>query len=138
MRNTTPAGRRYIARFMPLIAVYVATLFITTWVIRDSQPTGALLGLLSVLPALPLVGIIAVLGLYVVEETDEYLRAQIVRHMMVGLGGLLAIMSIWGFLEFGGAVPHFPTMLGFPIWCGIWGMSQAIGALRNRKSEEEA
>ncbi len=138
MRNTTPAARRYIRRFMPLMAVYVATLFAATWFIRDARPDGALLAMLSVLPALPLVGIIAVLGLYVVEETDEYLRAQIVRHMMVGLGGLLTIMTVWGFLEFGGAVPHFPTMLGFPIWCGIWGASQCVSALRNRKSEEEA
>lgn len=132
MRNTSPAGRRYVRRFIPLILAYAVALVVSIRFVAEGDQQGAMLALLSVLPALPLVGLILVLGIYVAEETDEYVRANLIRHMLVGLGGLLAITTIWGFLELGRAVPHFPTILCFPIWCGIWGLSQSVAALRNR------
>ncbi len=132
MRNTSPAGRRYVRRFVPMIVGYAVALVVSITLMGRLEPQGPLLAVLAVLPALPLVGLIAVLGIYVAEETDEYVRANIVRHMLIGLAALLSITTVWGFLELGRAVPHFPTILAFPIWCGVWGLSQSVAALRAR------
>lgn len=132
MRNTSAAGRRYVRRFIPMILAYAAALVVSIVLMQRLEPQGPLLALLAVLPALPLLGLIAVLGIYVAEETDEYVRANIVRHMLIGLAALLGLLTVWGFLEMGRAAPHFPTILAFPVWCGVWGFSQSVAALRAR------
>lgn len=133
-----PAQRQYLRRFFPAMGAYVALLFASTWVIRAHTPTGLSLFLLSLLPSLPLVAAIAVMGLYLTEERDEFIRSRLVTAMLGGLGILLAITTVWGFLENGGAVPHFPTYLTFPIWCGCFGAWQCVTGLRDRRRDDAA
>ncbi|KQM63445.1 hypothetical protein ASE75_13480 [Sphingomonas sp. Leaf17] len=138
MQRTSAAGRRYIRRFLPAMAGYVVILFATTWAIKAWHPTGAALFALSALPALPLIAVIAVMGLYLLEERDEFIRYRLVTAMLVGLGGLLVITTTWGFLEFSGAVVHFPTFLAFPLWCMMFGLAQCGMALRDRMQDTQS
>lgn len=134
--DRNPAQRRYLRRFFPAMLAYVVLLMLSTWAIRVHAPTGATLFLLSLLPSLPLVAAIGVMGAYLVEERDEFIRARLVSAMLGGLGVMLAITTVWGFLENGGAVPHFPTFLTFPIWCGCFGLWQCVASLRDRRAAE--
>ncbi|NIJ22261.1 hypothetical protein FHS95_003976 [Sphingomonas naasensis] len=127
-----PAQRRYVRRFVPGMLGYVGLLLVSTWAIRAYHPEGALLFLLALLPALPLVAVIGVMGLYLVEERDEFIRNRLIVAMIGGLGILLALTTIWGFLEDREVVPHFPTFLSFPIWCGCFGLFQCFLSLRDR------
>lgn len=127
-----PAQRRYVRRFMPTMAMYVVTLFACVWGINRAEPQGVLLVLLSVLPSLPILGVIVVMGLYLSEERDEFIRARLVTAMVGGIGITLAVTSVWGFLENSGVVPHFMTMLAFPLWCGSFGLVQCAMSLRDR------
>lgn len=133
-----PAQRRYLRRFFPAMGGYVVLLMLSTWAIRVHAPTGLVLFALSLLPSLPLVGAIAVMGLYLVEERDEFIRSRLVTAMLGGLGIMLTITTVWGFLENGGAVPHFPTYLTFPIWCGCFGAWQCATQLRERAADDAA
>ncbi|MEH3159874.1 MAG: hypothetical protein PGN08_13655 [Sphingomonas taxi] len=133
-----PAQRRYLRRFFPAMGAYVVTLFGCTWLIRDMHPQDALLALLSLLPALPIVAAIIVMGAYLVEERDEFIRSRLVTAMVGGLGVMLAITTVWGFLENGGAVAHFPTYLTFPVWCGCFGLWQCVAGLRDRLTGDAA
>ena len=132
MRNTTAATKRYLRRFFPTMAAYVIALFFATWAIKHWQPEGPLLVFLSVLPALPIIGVIAVIGLYLVEETDEYLRGRAVSAMVIGMGIMLSVASAWGFMEEGGVVPHVPAYWAFIVWCAAWGLAQCGMGLRER------
>lgn len=127
-----PAQRRYLRRFLPAMLAYAVVLCACTWLIRHHQPHGLPLFLLSGLPAVPLVAGIAVMGAYLIEERDEFIRARLVTAMIGGLGVMLAITTVWGFLENGGAVAHFPTFLTFPIWCGCFGLWQCAMGIRDR------
>ncbi len=138
MRSTTTAGRRYLRRFYPTMAAYVAALFFATWAIKTWRPDGLLLVVLSVLPALPIVAVLGVIGLYVVEEKDEYLRSRVVSAMMIGTGFMLAVASVWGFLEEGGVVPHVPAYWAFILWCAGWGVAQCVRGLRERMAGDGA
>lgn len=131
-QRLNPAQRRYIRRFMPTMAMYVVTLFACVWWMHYAEPQGALLVLLSVLPSLPILGVIVVMGLYLAEERDEFIRTRLVTAMVGGIGITLAVTSVWGFLENGGVVPHFMTMLAFPLWCGSFGLVQCAMGLRDR------
>ncbi len=58
MFEKTPAAQRYTRRFLPIMAAYIAMLFLTEWIVSRYRPTGAGLYALALLPALPLVAII--------------------------------------------------------------------------------
>jgi len=94
-----PARKRYIARFIPTMAVYVAAIFTVSWVFNRYEPTGPIAWGLALLPALPLLAIIAIMGVYLSEEGDEFIRKILVESMLWGVGLTLAIMTVWGFLE---------------------------------------
>lgn len=132
MARSNPAQRRYIRRFMPLMAGYILILLAANRVADTRHVDGAALALLSLLPTLPLLGVILVMGLYLREEADEYLRNRLVVAMLGGTGLLLAAATIWGFLENSGLVGHPPTFLAFPFWCGAMGIAHCVMALRDR------
>jgi hypothetical protein len=134
MAKHNPAQRRYLRRFFPAMTAYVVILFACTWAAKQYDPQGPALFLLSLLPALPLLAVIAVMGLYLTEETDEFIRARLVTAMIGGIGITLAVTTVWGFLEHGGVVPHFETFLAFPLWCGSFGVVQCLLNLRDRMS----
>lgn len=132
MQKANPAQRRYIWRFSATMGAYAVVLFFSTWAAATWHAKGALLVLLSVLPAVPLLGVILVMGLYLTEERDEFIRNRLVTSMIGGLGLLLAVTTVWGFLEMGEVVRHFPTFLTFPAWCAGMGIVQCLLNLRDR------
>src|SRR5258705_5405245 len=85
----TKAGRRYVYRLAPTMALYLLFLFIAKWSFHHLHPTGLVVYLLAVLPALPLIGSLAVVGLYISEESDDFQRSIIVQSMLWGLAGSL-------------------------------------------------
>lgn len=129
---STPAARRYVRRFIPSMIAYVAILFAVTWAIRAYDPSGVALVALSILPALPIIGVIAVMGLYLVEERDEYLRQRLMTAMVAATGILLALATAWGFMENENVVPHVPAFYAFIIWCAALGLCQCVIAMRDR------
>jgi len=132
MERRNPAQRRYLLRFMPLMVGYALILIGVSAAQRHGHIAGATLGLMSVLPAIPLVGVIVVMGLYLREERDEFIRNRLVMAMLGGTGLLLTATTVWGFLENNGVVGHPPTFLAFPFWCGAMGITQCVMALRDR------
>jgi hypothetical protein len=132
MNKQSQAGRRYLRRFFPTMTAYVVALLGANWAIEAWHPTGAALVALSILPALPIIAVIAVIGLYVIEETDEYVRRGVITAMMVGLAIMLSLATAWGFLEESDVVPHVPGYWAFVVWCAGWGLAQCALGLRER------
>jgi hypothetical protein len=129
---TTKAGRRYIYRLAPTMAIYLVFLFIAQWSFHHLHPTGLIVYVLAVLPALPLVGSLAVVGLYIAEESDEFERSILVQSMLWGLGGTLAAGTIWGSLEDFANAPHIPTFYVFFFFWIVMGISQPFIRMRYR------
>jgi len=127
-----PAQRRYMWRFLPTMASYVVLLFGSNFLVDKWHPGGILLVALAVLPALPLIATIVVLGLYLAEERDEYLRRQMVIAMLFGLAALLSVATVWGFLQVAELVGSPPTFLAFPFWCVGWALAQGVLGYANR------
>ena len=124
MNSASPAGRRSMARFIPSMIGYTAALFAAVWLINRDMVSGWTLYAVAVAPALFILGVIWAMGMYLVEETDEYIRMRLVRAMMVATGVTLAIASVWGFLEQLADLAHVPAYYGFVIWCGAMGLAQ--------------
>lgn len=126
------AARRYLARFLPAMVAYVAILFGSIWALTNLRPDGLLLWLVAVAPALPIIAAIAAMALYMVEETDEFLRAILAQSMLWGIGVTMALCTVWGFLENAGLLPHPPLYLIFPLFCASFGLAQPFVSRRYR------
>jgi hypothetical protein len=73
--------------------------------------------LLAILPSLAILGVIVSLGVYLVEEKDEFQRTLMVELLLWGLGGVLVLTSAWGSLETFVHIPHLmPTMTYSLFW----------------------
>lgn len=120
--TNNPAARRYLRRNLITMLLYALSLVLSISVFLRYHPTGLVAWLLAVLPALPLTGLLAIFGLYLAEEKDEFQRFIGVQSMLWGIGGTLAVTNIWGFLESFVHVRHLNPILDaviFWIFVGI-------------------
>ena len=131
-RNRSAANRNYTRRFMAAMSVYVFTLLGAVSALKYLKPTGVLAYALAIAPALPLIAAIGVIGLYLREETDEFQRAIQTEAALWATGAMLAIATVWGFLEMFGLVPHIDSWCAFPIWSVLLGPGQLLARRRYR------
>jgi len=133
--NCTPmnaAVRRYTYRFFVAMTLYCVFLFIAVWMFRHGHPSGILAYFLAILPAIPIVASIAVVGIYLGEEKDEFIRNLFIQAAVWAIGATLAVTSVWGFLELFLPVPHLDLYLVFPMFWAFVGVCSALVRMRYR------
>ena len=133
------AARRYTLGMMATSIAYVLGLGIAIWIFNNLDPSVAVTWGLAMLPIAPILAMIFVMGRYIVEEKDEYLRHRAIMASLIGLGFVLAIGSFWGFLETFELVPHVPGWWAVPIWAMGMGLGQAWQSMGQKmdSSDEE-
>ncbi len=117
-----PAMRRYLKRFFPTMAACAVILIAAKWAFTRFHPPGLVAFGLATLPAIPIIGIIVVVGMYLAEEKDEFQRNVPIQTLLWALGATLAATTIWGFLEVFGQVPHLESYLVFPLFWAFVGV----------------
>jgi len=123
---TTPAMQRYTRRAMVMSFGYVVALFATLGFTRHMSVQGPLLWVLSLLPAVPIIGLIWAIARLLIEETDEFQRIKMVRASLIASGLVLVAATLWGFLEMFGLVPHLWMWTVFPLWAVGLGVGQLV------------
>lgn len=126
------AQRRYAARFFPTMGLYVIFFLFVTWLFRHHPPTGPTAYMLAALPSLPIIAALAIVGLYLIEETDEFERSVEIQSQLWGIGATLAVTTFWGFLEVFLPVTHFPLYLTTVLYWTCVGIAVPIIRLRYR------
>ncbi len=121
-----PALRRYLYRFLIAMSLYVVFLVTALWAFPIYHPTGPLAYLLGILPALPIIAVIVIVGFYLAEEKDEFQQRVLMQAMIWGIGATLAITTAWGFLEVFKLVPQLPLYVVFPLFCALTGFSTGM------------
>ena len=124
----SPAGWRYNKRVIVLSLIYSAFLIGAVYGFKHHLVGGVLAWIVAILPALPIIGIFAAIGLYLVEEQDEYVRMLMVRQTLWASGFSLSIATVWGFLESFELVSHVEVYWVSVLWFGGLG----LGNLANR------
>ncbi len=124
----TPAWKRYNWRVIWLSLLYAAVLIAAVYGFRHHLLNGGLAYVVAVLPAIPIIGIFAAIGRYLVEEQDEYVRMLMVRQTLWASGIALSAATIWGFLESFGLVGHAN---GY--WVAVaWFFGLGVGGIVNK------
>jgi Ca2+/Na+ antiporter len=112
----SPAGLRYNRRFLIAGFAYMAGLGIAIFLHTRLELSTGVTFALAVLPTLAIFGMIWVMGRYLAEETDEYLRHRAIMAALGGLALVLGLGSFWGFLETFGLVEHVPGWASVPVF----------------------
>ncbi|MGD0098070.1 MAG: hypothetical protein ABSB60_16400 [Terracidiphilus sp.] len=129
---SNPAVRRYLVRFAVAMALYAGSLVLSVWYFVHFRPTGPLAWLLAVLPSLPIIGQLAVFGMYLAEEKDEFMRNLQIQSLIWGIGATLSVTVVWGFLESFVRLQHMNLILVYPLYCVLSGISLGVLQLRYR------
>jgi len=124
-----PAQRRYNRSVLLLSLAYALILFGVITFFKNSSPTGLSAYAAAILPALPIVGIFAVMGRYLADEQDEFVRMLTVRQTLYASAFALSIATIWGFLENFDLVGHIDAYYVAVLWFGGLGIGSCINKL---------
>lgn len=124
----SPAIKRYNKRVLALSAAYAVLLLGAVYLFKHHLIAGPVTYAVAVLPALPIIGIFAAIGAYLIEEQDEYVRMMMVRQTLWASGFALSLATIWGFLESFDLVQHIESYYVAVLWFGGLG----LGAFANR------
>jgi len=125
----SPAGWRYNKRVVVLSLIYSAFLIGAVYGFKHHLVSGGFAWIVAILPALPIIGIFAAIGLYLVEEQDEYVRMLMVRQTLWASGFSLSIATVWGFLESFELVSHVEVYWVSVLWFGGLGLGNFANRL---------
>ena len=123
---------RYTQRLMLASMGYVVGLMIAIAIHESAMPNGPLAYAVALLPTIPALAMIFAIGRYLVEETDEYQRHRASLSAIIGLGFVLVLGTVWGFLETFGLARHIWAWWVVPVWAIGMAIGQGWIALRER------
>ena len=121
---------RFTQRLMLAMTGYVAGLMIAVAIHESAMPTVPLAYAVALLPTIPALAVVFVIARYLVEESDEYLRHRASLSAIIGLGFVLVLGTVWGFLETFGLAPHIWAWWVVPVWAIGMGAGQGWITLR--------
>jgi hypothetical protein len=131
------AHRNYLRRMVATVVAYLVLTYICTWTVHHLHPSRPVIYLLALIPTLAVVKMLHNVALYLQEQKDEYLRAQLVRAILVGITFTLVASSFSDFLfsyDHGRGLPPFTL---FTICWVVTGIAQSVQSHRNRVQDEE-
>lgn len=131
------AARRYTQRILAVMTVYVLTVLAVTRFVRGHRVSGHSVYLLAALPTIPIVAMLAVVGLYLHEEQDEFQRMVTVRSLLWAIAGVLAMTAFADFLRSYGALQALPPFTEFVVFWVAFGLAQGVQAALNSANREE-
>lgn len=123
--NNLSVNAKYTIGICFWMALYVLILFGSILGIQHLHPTGALLYLFAVAPALPIGGTIIVFLRYI-EQVDEYIRGVMLKRFILATGLTLFICTAWGFAEENAGAQHLALYLVYPLFWMMFAVSSAL------------
>ena len=130
--GSSAAKKRYQRDIVRWMVAYLVVLVGSGTIVRHGAPQGWHLYFWSVLPSIPVLGILWRMGRYLREETDEYLRWMTMQSILVGTGVLLAVVLVSDFLRAYARTGALPPFVAFLVFCGGMAATQAWQWLQNR------
>lgn len=135
--SPTKAARRYVQRMGAVGLVYLATVWVITRYIHQHHPTGAKLFVLAAVPAFDVIAMIAVVGIYLRDEVDEFKRHQLVVSILWAIGVTLGLMAFVDFLQSYQSITAPPPFMEFCVFWLSMALVQGILSFRNRVRGDE-
>lgn len=128
---SSAAITRYNRRMLWGTIGYMIGLFAAVWLFNSGHVGRPWLWGVALLPTVPVLAMVWAMGRLLVEEADEYIRFRLVKQALFATGGLLAVSTIWGFLEQFDLVVHVPVWASVPVFAVMLGVGQCFRWVRS-------
>lgn len=127
----SPYQRLSVRQTLAVLA-YIVVLIASMGANQEFHLAGPAQWLVALAPAIPLLGAIAMIWLYLKEEKDEFQRTVFIHAQVLAMGATLAICTVYGMLEAFGIVRHIQLWYVFPffILCSTPARSLVSGRYR--------
>jgi hypothetical protein len=127
-----PVQRKFVVRIWLSMfgCVFFSALTAAAFRLWHLKGIGAYL--MAVLPALPILGALLANFAYLAEEKDEFQRNLLVQCLLGGIGGTLAVTTIWGYMEDFARAPRLDLMWVYPIFWVFVGIAMPVVYRRYR------
>jgi len=96
------------------------------------HPRGIFAYLFAVPPAIAIVATLVRGGMYLSEETDEFQRHLFVQSILWGVGGIMVLTSVWGWLQLFTHIIPFFTIWTFPFFLVFQSVTWQVLRWRSR------
>jgi hypothetical protein len=103
-----------------------------TFMVRHAHVQGWLLYVCAVVPSLAIFRLLQVVGLYLKEETDEFVRQQMVNSILWGTAVVLGLSAVSDFLRGYTGKGELPGFTIFIVFWMVFALAQGVQQLRNR------
>jgi hypothetical protein len=137
MSCSSQARRNYLRRTLTATTVYLIALFLCMRWVRAIPLDPWMRYGVAVLPAAPMIAVLAILGRYLREETDEYLKMLTMRSLLVATGALLGILAINDFLRVIAHGESFGPFVCFVVFFVTFGIAQMVQTLTSLSGSGE-
>ena len=94
----SPHQRRYLRTFGATLAITAFVEMMTGDAAKNSHLSHPVLYALALLAAIPVIGMIVIIGKYLSTEKDEFIRNMVTQALLWGLGVMMVGESIYAFL----------------------------------------
>jgi hypothetical protein len=136
-KGATTAKKAYQRSVMQFMACYIVVLFSSSWFVKHDGAEHFYLYFWSVIPAIPVIGVIWRMGVYLREEKDEYQRWMTMQSILFGTGAVMAAIVVNDFIRAFAKSPGLPPFWLFLIFCAGMGLTQAFLKFRIRSGADE-
>ena len=133
----SPAVRRYNRRMFLAAGSYMVTLVFTILIIKHLHPSHAIAIVLGIIPAIPIAAIVAIVGFYLKEESDEFQRELLIQALLWASACTLVTTSTWGLLEMYANVSPLPSFYVFVLYWFFFGIATIPLRLRYRTGSDD-
>jgi hypothetical protein len=134
---SSAAGKRYRRRVFIAMSLYLVVLFSCLKLVKAVPMHGWILYVVAMLPAVPVISVVAILGRYLQEETDEYLRMLTVRALLVAAGALLGTIVVNDFLRVIAHGSALDPFVCFVVFFVAFGIAQGVQEMTSRGGSDE-
>ena len=131
------AMKAYNRGVLQTMSVYVLTILSVAWFVSRHHPTGVLAYVLAILPAIPITAMLAVMGIYLRDEKDEFLRWITIQALLWATGVVLTCTTVGGFLESFAKVKAPSAYWAFIVYWLVFGAVQFWLQRQYRKGGDE-
>src|ERR1035437_9921986 len=131
-KTNNPAVWRFTRRFIVLSLLYGFFSGLSAYGLLLWHPTGIVIWLMAVLPAIPIAMAVVLTGRYMSEEKDEFQRFVLVQALLGGIGATLVVTTAWGFLENYAHFRRLDILMIWPLYLILVGISYGVVKARYR------
>jgi len=131
------AERRYVKRMLVTMTAYLVLVVGVTWAVRHAHVQGWWLYVCAVVPSIAIFRLLHVVALYLKEETDEFVRQQMVTSILWGTAAVLGVSAFTDFLRSYTGKGDLPPFTIFMVFWMVFALAQGIQSQQNRVGRDD-